>query len=118
MIETPTHASTLNYIEHLADRYKGAASYHEGGPADERMMDAASKRGIDITSLSRPLRPEDLSAFDYIIAMDYENMAAIQVAADFWSMSQPVPKDYRKRVSWPAILGAAHVAEPQVPISL
>ena len=31
------------HIKSCAHRYKGAKSYHEGGPADERMMEVAEK---------------------------------------------------------------------------
>lgn len=63
------------------------------------MRAAATKRGINITSTSRPLKPADLTRFDYVIGMDYENAAAIQVAADYWAgQGQPVPKSYRDKV--------------------
>ena len=81
-------------------RYKkGGYAYHEGGPSDERMADAASKRGIELTSLSRPLRPEDLVRFDYILAMDFENKAAIELAVDHWAGEGfDIPKEYRDKV--------------------
>ena len=64
------------------------------------MMDAAAKRTIDVTSLSRPLKPDDLSKFDYILGMDFQNMADIQVAADYWAENgKRIPKDYRNKVS-------------------
>lgn len=44
-----------------------SCSYHEGDASDERMAAAAARRGVKLTSRSRPLRPEDLSKFDYII---------------------------------------------------
>lgn len=51
-------------------RYKpGGWHYHHGNPADERMIAAGSKRGLELTSISRPLVPTDLSKFDYIVAM-------------------------------------------------
>jgi hypothetical protein len=41
-------------------RYRvGGFSYHEGDDADPRMKEVASKRGVQLTSISRPLRPED-----------------------------------------------------------
>lgn len=81
-------------------RYKGAPSYHEGGPADERMIAAAAKRRIDVTSRSRPLKAADLQSFDYILGMDYENAAAIQVAADYWAgEGANVPAGYRDKAS-------------------
>ena len=84
----------------LQFRYKtGGSSYHEGGPADGRMAAAAAKRGIELTSLSRPLRPDDLVRYEYILAMDFENKAAIELAADHWAgEGLPVPKTYREKV--------------------
>lgn len=85
----------------LNRRYKkGGYSYHEGGPSDERMSEAAAKRGIELTSLSRPLRPDDLVRFDYILAMDFDNKAAIELATDHWAgEGYPIPNGYRDKVS-------------------
>ena len=41
----------------------------------------ATKRGIKMEGASRPLRPEDFSAFDYIIGMDNSNKGALWVTA-------------------------------------
>jgi protein-tyrosine phosphatase len=38
-------------------------------PADSRMRAAASARGIDIISRSRPLKPSDIEEFDLLICM-------------------------------------------------
>ncbi len=51
----------------------GIYSYHAGEPADSRMRKHASKRGYDLTSISRQLSHGDLKKFDYIIAMDSDN---------------------------------------------
>ena len=62
-------------------------------------MATAVKRGINITSRSRPLKPQDLHNFDYILGMDFENKAAIQLAADYWaSEGHPIPANYRDKV--------------------
>lgn len=37
------------------------------------MMAASKRRGIGITSLSRPIRPSDFRDFDLILAMDRQN---------------------------------------------
>jgi hypothetical protein len=47
--------------------FQGGWSYHEGEEADSRMTAAASRRGVVLTSRSRPLQPLDLSHFQYII---------------------------------------------------
>ena len=61
-------------------RYKPSGySYHEGDAADPRMTAAASKRGVRLTSRSRPLQPADFKRFKYIVGMDANNMRAILV---------------------------------------
>ncbi|KAA8496224.1 putative low molecular weight protein-tyrosine-phosphatase [Porphyridium purpureum] len=62
----------------------GGWSYHEGDAADSRMQETASRRGIHLTSTSRPLSRADLETFDVIIAMDTSNVAAIKEAAAYW----------------------------------
>lgn len=81
-------------------RYKEKGwSYHTGDPSDRRMIASASKRDVHLTSRSRLLTPDDLQKFDYILGMDHENIAAIQVAADYWaSQGKAVPKNYRSKV--------------------
>lgn len=46
---------------------------------------AAVKRGVRLTSRSRPLIPADLHRFDYIVGMDPTNIRAILRAASYWS---------------------------------
>jgi len=52
----------------------GTSAWHAGEKADARMKRHAKKRGVELTSLSRKFVPEDFERFDYIIAMDRENM--------------------------------------------
>lgn len=57
----------------------GTSGWHEGEPADRRMQHHAEKRGYNLTSLSRPVKPEtDFDKFDYIIAMDRENLEELK----------------------------------------
>lgn len=52
----------------------GTAGYHNGERADARMRSAAKKRGYNLTSISRKVRPlQDFQKFDYIVAMDDDN---------------------------------------------
>lgn len=60
----------------------GGFSYHEGDAADPRMTAAAAKRGVKLTSRSRPLAPGDFARFQHIIAMDDNNVRAIEVSLD------------------------------------
>lgn len=52
----------------------GTSGHHEGELPDERMRAHARKRGIELTSRSRPfLAPKDFDQFDLILAMDFSN---------------------------------------------
>jgi protein-tyrosine phosphatase len=62
----------------------GGWSYHEGDAADSRMTKEAKKRGYVMTSRSRPLSPQDIEQFDYIICMEDKNTAAVLEAAEAW----------------------------------
>ena len=60
----------------------GTYAYHEGEPADARMQRHALIRGYDLTSISRPFKPDaDWDRFDYIIAMDRSNMRDLEKMA-------------------------------------
>lgn len=45
----------------------------KGNQADPRMRAASKRRGIEITSISRPVRPSDFRDFDLILVMDEQN---------------------------------------------
>ncbi len=52
----------------------GTIGYHAGEHADARMIEHASRRGYDLTSVSRKFNPDtDFDNFDYIITMDNDN---------------------------------------------
>ena len=77
----------------------GGFSYHKGEDSDDRMKASAQRRGVHITSRSRPLTPEDLTSFDLILAMDANNVAAIKEAHKHWqSKGMSVPDDLSGKV--------------------
>jgi protein-tyrosine phosphatase len=52
----------------------GTHAYHVGSPPDGRAQEAALRRGVDLSGLrGRRAGPEDIEAFDHILAMDREN---------------------------------------------
>ncbi|XP_074294918.1 uncharacterized protein LOC141622800 [Silene latifolia] len=76
----------------------GTIDYHEGNPADSRMRSTAKRRGIEITSISRPIRPSDFTEFDLILAMDNSNKADILEAYESWKKRGNLPPDADKKV--------------------
>lgn len=56
----------------------GLIDYHEGELADGRMRQHASERGYHLTHRSRPITNGDFHKFDYIIAMDADNIRRLR----------------------------------------
>jgi protein-tyrosine phosphatase len=53
----------------------GTAGYHVGEPPDARTLEAASRRGYDLSPLrARVVEPRDFEEFDLILAMDRSNL--------------------------------------------
>jgi len=79
---SPSAEAVFNNLiqeKNIADEYEvdsaGTSAWHQGEQADPRMKLHAKKRNINITSISRPIVPAiDFDHFDYIIAMDNDNL--------------------------------------------
>ena len=57
----------------------GTGNYHAGEPPDQRSQRAAKRRGIDLSGLrARQAVAEDFARFDRILAMDNENLRALE----------------------------------------
>ncbi len=60
----------------------GIGDWHVGKAPDPRTREAAARRGIDLSTLrARQLHDEDFAAFDYLLAMDHDNLAAMRARA-------------------------------------
>jgi protein-tyrosine phosphatase len=60
----------------------GTIAYHAGEKADKRMQSHATKRGYNLTSISRKFNPHtDFDHFDMIIGMDNENVHSLKSMA-------------------------------------
>lgn len=76
----------------------GTIGYHEGNKADSRMTSASKKRGIEVTSISRPIKPSDFRDFDLILAMDKQNYEDILSSFERWQHKEPLPDSGPKKV--------------------
>ena len=70
----------------LSDKIKidsaGTHAYHIGSPPDHRAQAAASKRGIDLSTLrGRKVENKDFNNFDYVLGMDNSNHSDLQEVA-------------------------------------
>jgi len=66
-------------VEHLFEiDSAGTSGYHDGAAPDERSTETARRRGVELAGRSRKLTADDLRGFDYVIAMDAENLREIR----------------------------------------
>ncbi|MFA5507316.1 MAG: low molecular weight protein-tyrosine-phosphatase [Vulcanimicrobiota bacterium] len=56
----------------------GTASYHIGNRADQRSARAARRRGFELPSRARQFTEDDFDRFDYVLAMDDDNLASLR----------------------------------------
>lgn len=69
----------------LADRVEvdsaGTHDYHVGAPPDPRSQEHAARRGYDLAPLrARTVRADDFARFDWLLAMDEDNLERLQAA--------------------------------------
>ena len=86
----------------------GLISYHQGEQADPRMRAHASRRGYNITHLSRPVRTSDFEEFDLILGMDDSNISRLHELAPSLEAEEKIHRmtEYCTRIP------ADHVPDP------
>ncbi len=86
----------------------GTADYHVGAAPDARSRRAALARGIDIGSLrARQVVAEDFDRFDLVLAMDRENLRALEAMRPARSRAQ-----VQLLMSYAPELGHSEVPDP------
>lgn len=84
----------------------GTGGWHEGEAPDRRAQAEARRRGIDIGGLrARQVRKNDFAEFDYIVAMDRQNMR---------ELTANCPQALRHKLSL-MLDHAEHLPEREVP---
>jgi protein-tyrosine phosphatase len=56
----------------------GTGDWHVGEGRDRRSSEVGRRRGIPLTGTARQFRPPDFERFDYVLAMDRQNLAALK----------------------------------------
>ena len=60
----------------------GTSGWHIDEPPDARSIQIAEQKGIQLNHLGRQIKKNDLQRFDYILAMDQDNLEEIQRLRD------------------------------------
>ncbi len=63
--------------DEIAVESAGTGAWHVGEPPDARATAAAARRGIRLHGQARRFEPGDFARFDYVLAMDRSNRAAL-----------------------------------------
>jgi len=72
------HRELVPHLELHLDS-AGTHAYHIGEPPDSRSQAAARARGVDISGhRGRQVRAEDFHRFDYVLAMDVDNLRRLR----------------------------------------
>ncbi len=95
-------------LAHVELDTAGTHTFHEGRSADPRAVAAAARRGVDLSRhRARRFREEDYERFDYILALDRQNLAFLEERA---------PAEHRHKVrllmSFCPELGHEEVPDP------
>jgi protein-tyrosine phosphatase len=84
-------AESAGVIDRLQIDSAGTHNYHVGRPPDSRAQAAAAGRGYDLSGLrGRQVSQRDFAEFDYILAMDADNLS---------NMQQLCPGEHRHKLS-------------------
>jgi len=59
----------------------GTGDWHAGDPPDRRSTEVARARGIVLEGAARQITVDDFKAFDYLLAMDRDNLDGIRAIA-------------------------------------
>ena len=65
-----------------SDRFEidsaGTGAWHVGEPPDARAAMVANQHGVTLECRARQVTPEDFDRFDFVVAMDRENLRVLQ----------------------------------------
>lgn len=95
-------------VDHLIEvDSAGTHAYHIGNPPDERSQRTALKRGYKMDDLrARAVETRDFEEFDYILAMDKENLHLLK---------QRSPRQHHEKIHLFMHYGANYDGDTEVP---
>ena len=109
---SPTAEGSFRSIvtkQNLSDRFDidsaGTHAYHIGNPPDSRSQQTARKYGVELSNQrARQVHESDFYCYDYIIAMDTDNIEILRSICPANSQSQiKLLLDYLPNPSFPSV---------------
>ena len=67
------HVKAAGLSDQIEVDSAGTSGWHTGERPDPRMVETASRHGVELVSFGRQLTAEDFDRFDYVIVMDSSN---------------------------------------------
>ncbi|CAA9419196.1 MAG: Low molecular weight protein tyrosine phosphatase [uncultured Rubrobacteraceae bacterium] len=68
----------------------GTGAWHVGSTPDERAIETAAARGLDISGQrARTISPEDCACFDYVLTMDEDNFRSVSATCGGSAVVRP-----------------------------
>jgi protein-tyrosine phosphatase len=72
------HVADVGLADRIHIESAGTHAYHVGAPPDHRAQAAAARRGVTLTHIrARQISDEDFESFDYVFAMDKDNLGEL-----------------------------------------
>lgn len=100
----------------LAPRFRidsaGTSGYHDGESPDDRTRRVAARRGVEVRGTSRRITEADVRAFDYLVAMDRDNLRKIEALMQREGVNDGGPRAYLFREFDPEADGSVEVPDP------
>lgn len=90
----------------------GTSGYHDGESPDPRTTEVAARRGVDVTGTSRQVTRQDAAEFDYLVAMDADNLREVEVLVDGAGLDGDGPATHLLREFDPEAEGDLEVPDP------
>ena len=82
---SPTAEAVMRHLVReagLEDRIRidsaGTGDWHVGEPRDRRSIEVGRRLGMPLSGTARQFQPSDFARFDYVLAMDRQNLAALE----------------------------------------
>lgn len=90
----------------------GTSGYHDGESPDPRTTEVAARRGVEVAGTSRQVTGRDVVEFDYLVAMDADNLREVEALVDGAGLDGDGPATHLLREFDPEAEGDLEVPDP------